>query len=62
MSKTSSNPASRTNYWKGRVAEAQLAAQNLPEGAARTAALKSAGLLREATNMFEYLKPTKRAK
>jgi len=60
MSKKSSTPADRTAYWHRRVQAAQAAAQKLPEGLPRTAALKAAGLLREAASMFEALKPTKR--
>jgi hypothetical protein len=60
MSKKSSTPADRTDYWHRRVQAAQVAAQKLPEGLPRTAALKAAGLLREAANMFEALKPIKR--
>ena len=46
--------------WNMRVENALAAAQRLPEGLARAAALKAAALLREAANMFEALKPTKR--
>jgi hypothetical protein len=60
MSKKSSTPADRTDYWQRRIQAAQVAAQKLPEGLPRNAALKAAGLLREAANMFEALKPIKR--
>jgi hypothetical protein len=60
MSKKSATAALRTDYWQRRIQAAHTAAQNLPEGLPRTAALKAAALLREAANMFEALKPTKR--
>jgi hypothetical protein len=60
MNKKSATAANRTDYWHRRVQAAQTAAQNLPEGLPRTAAIKAATLLREAANMFEALRPTKR--
>ena len=62
MSKQPSTPEDRTEYWNERAIEALGEAQRLPEGSARTAALKAAALLREATNMFEFMKPVKREK